>query len=87
MSNACQKCGAPVSSGAFLGLCPACSQGDQASANLSSSPGGGRPKWVKPVIIAAAVFALLAFVAVFTLYTASAPEKSRAPQIAPVQSR
>jgi hypothetical protein len=66
MSNACQKCGAPVSSGAFLGLCPACSQSDQASANLSSTLSGGRAKWVKPVIIAAAVLALLAFVAVFT---------------------
>jgi hypothetical protein len=87
MSNACQKCGVPVSSGAFLGLCPACSQRAKASANLSSTLSGGRAKWVKPVIIAAAVFALLAFVAVFTMYTASAPPDMLQHQISPVQSR
>ena len=59
MSDRCQKCGAPVAAGAFLGLCPACSQSGETGAGSSVSVGGGGKAWVKPLIIVGAILGLL----------------------------
>ncbi len=60
MSNACQKCGAPVQDGAFLGLCPACSQGEAtAEAPSISARSGGQPSWLKPALIIGGIVGIL----------------------------
>ena len=85
MSDRCQKCGAPVASGAFLGLCPACSQSGETGAGSSVSVGGGGKAWVKPLIIVGVILALL-FVVATVFLTAGAPVKVQQ-QTVPTRSR
>ena len=66
MSEQCQSCGASVASGAFLGLCPACSQGGESGGVTTATVSAGRPAWVKWALIVGGVLGVLFVLMMFT---------------------